>query len=64
MDPYTLSYLAGHSDFATARRYVHPQRETILAAMQKADVARTGHIPQHTEDLREIEGVAETPLPN
>ena len=25
MDPYTLGYLAGHSDFSTTRRYVHPQ---------------------------------------
>jgi integrase len=23
MDPYTLAYLAGHSDFSTTRRYVH-----------------------------------------
>lgn len=25
MDPYTLAYLAGHGDFATTKRYVHPQ---------------------------------------
>lgn len=30
MDPYTLAYLAGHSDFATTRRYVHPRTETVL----------------------------------
>jgi len=26
MDPDTLAYLAGHSDFGTTRRYVHPRR--------------------------------------
>jgi integrase len=36
MDPYTLAYLAGHSDFATTRRYVHPQAATVLAAMERA----------------------------
>ena len=25
MDPYTLAYCAGHSDFGTTRRYVHPE---------------------------------------
>src|ERR1700758_5505601 len=29
MDPYTLAYLAGHSDFSTTRRYVHPQAHTV-----------------------------------
>jgi integrase len=28
LDPYTLAYLAGHSDFATTRRYVHPNLNT------------------------------------
>ena len=32
MDPYTLAYLADHSDFSTTRRYVHPQADTIKAA--------------------------------
>jgi|SRR5579872_5749943 len=27
MDPYTLAYLAGHSDFSTTKRYVHPQTQ-------------------------------------
>ena len=26
MDPYTLAYLAGHSDFSTTKRYVHRRR--------------------------------------
>jgi len=36
MDPYTLAYLAGHSDFATTKRYVHPQADSVREAMQKA----------------------------
>jgi integrase len=24
MDPYTLGYLVGHSDFSTTKRYIHP----------------------------------------
>jgi integrase len=40
MDPYTLGYLAGHSDFSTTRRYVHPQAHTVREAMERA---RNGH---------------------
>ena len=36
MDPYTLAYIAGHSDFATTKRYVHPQMENVRAAMERA----------------------------
>ena len=46
MDLYTLPYLAGHSDFLTTRRYVHPQTETINAAIEKA---RGGHRIGHSE---------------
>jgi integrase len=43
MDPYTLAYLAGHSDFSTTKRYVHPQAETVRAAMERVAGARGGH---------------------
>jgi integrase len=39
MDPYALGYLAGHSDFSTTRRYVHPQTQTVVEAMERARVA-------------------------
>lgn len=42
MDPYTLAYLAGHSDFAMTKRYVHPQAETVRAAMERARAASQG----------------------
>jgi hypothetical protein len=35
MDPYTLACLAGHSGFSTTRRYVHPQTETVRAALKR-----------------------------
>ncbi len=36
MDPYTLAYLAGHSDFSTTKRYVHPQADAVRAALERA----------------------------
>ena len=34
MDPWTLAYLAGHRDMNITNRYVHPQEQTIRAAME------------------------------
>jgi integrase len=48
MDPFTLAYLAGHSDFATTRRYVHPQAETVRSAMERARNGHGGHKTGHT----------------
>jgi integrase len=36
MDPWTLAHLAGHRDMAITKRYVHPQADTIRAAMDRA----------------------------
>jgi integrase len=52
MDPYTLAYLAGHSHFATTKRYVHPEQETVLAAMDRVaqrriERAKTRHKSGH-----------------
>ncbi|MGA2196045.1 MAG: hypothetical protein ABSH40_12320, partial [Bryobacteraceae bacterium] len=65
MDPWTLAYLAGHSNMNTTKRYVHPQEQTITAAMQRArgevtkpqpDERRpghkTGHTPQVSKEMR------------
>jgi hypothetical protein len=35
MAPYTLAYLASHSDFATTKRYIHPEETTVVAAMDR-----------------------------
>jgi integrase len=40
LDPYTLAYR--HSDFGMTRRYVHPQADTIRAAMERAQAASRG----------------------
>ncbi len=43
LDPYTLAYFAGHSDFGTTRRYVHPNLDTGREAMERARQAQGGH---------------------
>jgi integrase len=50
MDPYTLAYLAGHSDFSTTRRYVHPQEHTVREAMERAREAQGRHNSGHTDE--------------
>jgi len=52
LDPYTLAYLAGHSDFGTTRRYVHPNLNTAREALERARVARRGHKIGHTPEQR------------
>ena len=37
--PYTPGYLAGHTDFAMTKRYVHPQADTVREAMAQAKTA-------------------------
>lgn len=48
MDPWTLAYLAGHRDMNITKRYVHPQEQTIRAAMERARDAKSGHTSGHT----------------
>ena len=48
MDPWTLAYLAGHRDMNITKRYVHPQEQTIRAAMNRAQAANRGHTFGHT----------------
>ena len=50
MDPYTLAYLAGHSDFSTTKRYVHPQADTVRSAMERAHEARGSHSFDHSRE--------------
>ncbi len=48
LDPYTLAYLAGHSDFGTTRRYVHPNLNTAREALERARVAQGRHKIGHS----------------
>ena len=48
MDPWTLAYLAGHRDMNITKRYIHPQEQTILDAMEKAREVRGGHKSGHS----------------
>ncbi len=50
MDPYTLAYYAGHSDFGTTRRYVHPNMETGREAMERSRNAQGGHRIGHSAE--------------
>jgi len=52
LDPYTLAYLAGHSDFATTRRYVHPNLNTAREALERARKAQGGHRIGHSPEQR------------
>ena len=42
MDPYTVGYLAGHSDFSTTRRYVHPQVQAVRDDIERARNGQSG----------------------
>jgi len=55
MDPWTLAYLAGHRDMNITKRYVHPQEQTIRAAMDRAQVANSGHTSGHTAQKTDFE---------
>ena len=56
MVPYTLAYLAGPADFATTKRYVHPQLDAERTAIEKARSAKTPHNLGHSA---KIEGETE-----
>ncbi len=48
MDPWTLAYLAGHRNMNITKRYVHPQEQTVRAAMERAREESGGHTFGHT----------------
>lgn len=57
MDPYTLAYLAGHCDFETTKRYVHPEVHTVRAAIERARDAQSGHTSGNTTETAK-EGIS------
>jgi integrase len=50
LDRYTPAYLAGQSDFATTRRYVHPNLNTAREAREIAQNAQCGHKTGHSPE--------------
>ena len=60
MDPWTLAKLAGHRDMAITKRYIHPEEETIRAAMEKVRSAQGGH----SADIEVSGNLSEIPLIN
>jgi hypothetical protein len=56
MDPWTLAKLAGHRDMAITKRYIHPEEETIRAAMERvrnAQEVQEGHKSGHNANPAE-----------
>jgi integrase len=54
MDPWTLAYLAGHRDMNITKRYIHPQEQTIRAAMDRAQAGASGHTSGHTDEKTDL----------
>ena len=63
MDPWPLAYLAGHRDMNITKRYVHPQEQTIHAAMDRASIARRGHTSGHTAEKQNDEAQTKRTAP-
>ena len=57
MDPWTLAYLAGHRDMNITKRYVHPQAQTIRAAMDRVQEEKGGHTSGHTKRNSDLEAM-------
>ena len=54
----TLAYLAGHSDFATTKRYVHPRLEVVRALVEKAREVQTPHKIRHSGKMEAASNAA------
>jgi integrase len=56
MDAYTLAYLAGHADFATTKRYIHPRRKLCAPQWSEHAVQKVGIVTkkQLRRRLRQI----------
>ena len=63
MHPYTLAYYVGHS-FVTARRYVHPNRETGRAAMKRSQEATGRHKNGHSGETADLKPKSESSARN
>jgi integrase len=64
MDPWTLAYLAGHRDMNITKRYIHPQEQTIRAAMDRAQAGVSGHTSGHTAEKTDLANFRDQPEPS
>jgi hypothetical protein len=55
MDPWTLGYLAGHTDMSITKRYVHPQQGTVRDAMMRASGHYSGHTSEKMNNVERVE---------
>jgi integrase len=67
MDPWKLHKYAGHSDFKTTQRYIHPRDESMQEAMDSNRAARDvrmaqgGHSGGHSDDEGKTQETRTTP---
>ena len=54
--------LAGHSDFGTTRRYVHPNLNTAREALERARMAQGGHKFGHKGEQADSGQITEAAL--
>ena len=55
MDPWTLGYLAGHTEMSITKRYVHPQQGTVRDAMISASGHNSGHTSETVKNGKKLE---------
>jgi integrase len=58
MERWTLAKLAGHRDMAITKRYIHPEEQTIRAALEKARKAQGGHSSGYNGERASREHIA------
>jgi hypothetical protein len=54
VDPFTLAYLAGHSDILITKRYVHPEDETVRGS-NGSRCGRARESPQYSPTVPQRE---------
>ncbi len=60
MDPWTLAYFAGHGDFETTRRYIHPNLDTGREAMERAREVPGGHKNRHSAENADTDSISDS----
>jgi integrase len=64
MDPWTLAYLAGHSNMSITKRYIHPQEYSTRLAIEKARNAQGGHNSGHNSTGAQSANLPNLPVSN
>ena len=57
VDAFTIQKLAGHASITISQRYVHPNREVMVNAIQRMDRANNPPATEPTEQKQEVEKI-------